>query len=84
MGAATPLVSQITNYLGQLNQEQQRAVLGVVKTFAREEPWLSNKQYLAEMDKRFAEMENGKVKGISFDELKTHARQSYKKTKRIK
>lgn len=57
MGAAKPLVKEITHYLGQLNTEQQKAVLGVVKTFAQEEPWWNDKSYMNEMDRRFAELE---------------------------
>lgn len=34
-----------------------------------------------EMDKRFAEYESGKVKGITLEELETIARQSYQDKK---
>ena len=84
MGAAKLLVNEITHYLSQLNTEQQKAVLGVVKTFAQEETWWTDKEYIAEMDKRFAEMETGKVKGLTFDELEAGARKSYKNRKRKK
>ncbi len=84
MGAVKPLVKEITHYLGRLNTEQQKAVLGVVKTFAREETWWNEKEYIEEMDRRFAEMESGKEKGITLDELEAGARQSYKSRKRKK
>lgn len=84
MGAARPLVQEITHYLGQLNIEQQKAVLTVVKTFAKEECWWNDKSYIAEMDRRFAELESGKVKGITLDELEAGARRSYKKRKQKK
>ena len=84
MGAAKPLMQEITHYLGLLNAEQQKAVLGVVKTFAKEESWWNDKSYVAEMDRRFAEMESGKVKGITLDELEAGAKQSYKSRKRKK
>lgn len=78
MGVAT-LDKQITQYLGYLNTEQKRAVLSVVKTFAHEEDslWM-DKAFVAEMDKRFSELENGKVKGITLDEMETTARKAYK------
>jgi len=44
MGVAKPLVTEITYYLSQLNTEQQKAVLGVVKTFAQEETWWTDKK----------------------------------------
>jgi hypothetical protein len=84
MGAAKPLMNEITHYLHQLNTEQQKAILGVVKTFAQEETWWTDKKYIAEMDKRFEEMEAGKVKGLTLDELEAEARQSYKNKKRKK
>jgi hypothetical protein len=84
MGAAKPLVNEITHYLSQLNSEQQKAVLGVVKTFAQEETWWTDKKYIAEMDRRFAEMETGKVKGLTLDKIEAGARQSYKNRKRKK
>lgn len=84
MGVAKPIVSEITHYLSRLNTEQQKAVLTVVKTFAEEGGEWNNKEYIAEMDRRFAQMENGKVKGITLDELEAGARQSYKTSKRKK
>ncbi len=80
-----PLLSEITHYLSRLNAEQQKAVLGVVKTFAKEEDtrW-HDKEYIAEMDRRFAEMESGKVKTLTLDELEAGARQAYKNKKRKK
>jgi hypothetical protein len=82
MGTARPMIKEITHYLGQLNSEQQKAVLGVVKTFAQEEAQWYDKKYIAEMDRRFAELESGKTKGISLDELEAGARQAYKIRKR--
>jgi hypothetical protein len=84
MADVKPLVNEITHYLSQLNTEQQKAVLGVVKTFAQEEAWWTDKKYIAEMDRRFAEMETGKVKGLTLDELEAGARQAYKNKKRKK
>ena len=84
MKAPKPLVNEITYYLSQLNTAQQKAVLGIVKTFAKEETWWTDKKYIAEMDRRFAEMETGKVKGLTLDELEAGARQSYKNRKQKK
>jgi len=84
MGAAKPLVKEITYYLGQLNTEQQTAVLGVVKTFAQEDAWWKDKDYLDEMDRRFDDMESGKVKSLSLDALETGARKAYKNSNRAK
>jgi len=84
MGAAKALVKEITHYLGQLNAEQQKAVLGVVKTFAQEEPWWNDKSYMSEMDRRFTELQSGKVKGITLDELEAGARLRHKNGKRKK
>ncbi|MGI8584483.1 MAG: addiction module protein [Chitinophagaceae bacterium] len=84
MSTAKPLVNEITQYLGQLNPQQQKAVLNVVKTFVQEDEWWNDKEYMAEMDRRFTEMETGKVKGITLDEAENKVRQSYKNRKHKK
>jgi hypothetical protein len=84
MQSVKPLVNEITHYLNKLNVAQQKAVLGVVKTFAEEDNRWTDKEYIAEMDKRFAELETGKVKALSLEELEAGARKAYKKSKRKK
>ena len=81
MSAAKPLVNQITQYLGQLNPQQQKTVLSVVKSFVQEEDWWNNKTYMSEMDRRFAEMETRKVNGLTLEEAEKKVRQSYKNNK---
>ncbi|MEI9934543.1 MAG: hypothetical protein WDM71_06750 [Ferruginibacter sp.] len=82
---AVKLDKEIAQYLGQLNLQQKEVVLSVVKTFARdEEAWWNNKTYIAEMDKRFGELETGKVKGYTLEELEAGARQAYKNRKHKK
>jgi hypothetical protein len=62
MAVVKPLVKEITHYLGNLNTSQQQAVLAVVKTFAQEDDTiLTDKNFLSEIDRRFAEMESGRV-----------------------
>lgn len=64
MGAAKPLISEIMHYLNQLNTEQQKAVLTVVKTFAagREDWWdeISQEQQQS-IDKALEEIKVGKL-----------------------
>lgn len=81
MEEAKPLVNEITQYLGQLNLQQKKAVLSVVKSFVLEDEWWNDKKYMAEMDRRFTEMETGKVKGFTLDEAENKVRQSYKNMK---
>jgi hypothetical protein len=58
MATAKPLDKEITQYLGHLSMQQNEVVLSVVKTFAGgENAWWDDKKYIAEMDRRFAEME---------------------------
>ncbi|HEY4206111.1 MAG TPA: addiction module protein [Puia sp.] len=82
MSAVTPLYREISNYLKQLNSRQKKAVLTLVKTFAEEHeqesrPW-KDADFVAEMDRRMAELEIGKVKGYSWDEVMQRARNSTK------
>ena len=81
MGAA--LDKQITQYLSFLNTEQKKAVLSVVKTFAHEEESIwKDKSFVAEMDKRFDDLESGKAKGITLDEMEAAVRTAYKGKRR--
>ena len=85
MSTAKVLDKQINNYLAQLNTKQKKAVLTVVKTFAEEQeqeysPW-KDTGFIAEMDRRVAELESGKVKGYSWEVVKEKARQSLKPKK---
>ena len=85
MGAVKPLDKEMNHLWGHLSTEQKKVVLSVVKSFAREEEaWIDDKAYIGEMDRRYTELETGKVKGLSLDELATRARQAYKNRKRRK
>ena len=85
MGAAQPLDKEITQYLGHLSTEQKKVVLSVVKSFAREEEaWIDDKAYIDEMDRRFKDLETGKVKGLKLEDLEARVRQAYKNKKRKK
>lgn len=84
--AAATLDKQITSYLGLLNTSQKKAVLTVVKTFAEDQPavntWNDEKSFITEMDKRFSELESGKIKGLTLDELEANARLAFKTRKK--
>jgi hypothetical protein len=69
---------QINTLLEKLNPRQKKAVLSVVKTFAKEqdEAWEA-KDYLAEMGNRMREIEEGIVKTVSLEDLEKRARKSY-------
>ncbi len=85
MGAVKPLDKEITHYLGHLSVKQKEVVLSVVKTFAGEGgAWWDDKMYTAEMDRRFAEMESGTVKGHTLEEMESGARLAYKNRKQKK
>jgi putative addiction module component (TIGR02574 family) len=76
------LDKQINNYLVQSNVKQKKAVLTVVKTFAEEHrpnysPW-NEEGLITELDKRMEELESGKEKGYTWEEVKQRARQSLK------
>ena len=83
MSTAKSIDKQITHFLPRLNNRQKETVLTVVKTFAEEaEPGMwKDKAFIAEMDRRFSEMESGKVKTYTPEEVEAEARQSYKKRK---
>jgi hypothetical protein len=86
MGAVKMVDQEIAQYLTHLSPKQKQAVLGVVKTFAAEKQdwWADDKQYVTEMNRRFAEMESGEVKGYTLDELEAGARKAHKDKNRKK
>ena len=79
---ATPktLDKEINHFLPRLSSRQKETVLNVVKTFAEEgeEDIWDDENFIAELDKRTAEYENGKIKPLKLDELENNARKSYK------
>jgi hypothetical protein len=83
--SVSTVVKQLNNYIPQLNATQQKALLGVAKSYLepkQETQPLEDKAYAAEMNRRFKEMESGKVKLYTLDEAEAHARESYKPKKR--
>jgi len=84
MSANTLIDRKINDYLVKLNNKEKKAVLGVVKSLAEkhadDEAW-DDEAYNIEMNRRFEELETGKVKGLTLDELEAHARQAYKNKK---
>ena len=84
MSAEAQIDKQIVSYLEMLNSKQKKAVLSVVKTFAEEEPSWSEKKFNSEMERRLSELESGKVKGLTLDQLEEGARKAYKNRKRKK
>jgi hypothetical protein len=79
MPAAKPLDKEINQYLTRLNSDQKKAVLTVMKTFAQESDWRNDKAYSKEMNRRFAEMETGKVRTLTLEQLEAGARKALKK-----
>lgn len=76
MNTLKTLDKEISSYLPRLSLRQKRTLLTVVKTFAEEdeeEIW-NDESFIAEMDKRFSEMESGKVKTFSLEEVEEEAR----------
>jgi hypothetical protein len=85
MRAVKAIDKQINSYLGQLNENQKKAVLTVVKTFADEKAaydYWEDKTFVAELDKRTADYESGKAKVFTLAELEAGARKAYKAKKK--
>ena len=77
---------EISQYLGKLNTKQKQVVLTVVKTFADDgdyDHW-DDPSFIAELDRRTAEYESGKVKGHTLNEVEAGARKAYKAKQRNK
>jgi hypothetical protein len=84
MDAAKKLDKEIANYLTRLNEDQKKAVLTVVKTFAAEgdyDHW-QDPSFVEEMETRYNDMKTGKDKGLTLDELEEGARKAYQNKKK--
>jgi putative addiction module component len=85
MSAAINLDKKIAGYLELLNTKQKKVVLSVVRAFAEDEPGIDvwqDETFVKELDKRTRELETGKVKGYSWDEVKEITRKSIAEIKR--
>ena len=85
MSAVKAIDKQINSYLGQLNENQKKAVLTVVKTFADEKSaydYWEDESFVKELDRRTAGYESGKAKVYTLAEMEAGARKAYKAKKK--
>jgi hypothetical protein len=79
------LDKKISSNLPQLNTQQKKVIWSLIKCYLESQQkndlW-EDKSYVVEMDRRFKEMESGKVKLHTINEAETHARKPYKSKKR--
>jgi hypothetical protein len=81
MPSSLLLDKKINTVLTKLTSRQKQALLTVAETFVEEQSGSYDTGFLKEIDKRFAEYESGKIKGISLDTLEARARKSYSSKK---
>ncbi len=74
------LDQQIQQYLPQLGSNEKRSVLGIIKSFIslkEQQKDTSNLDYnnalMEELDNRAEALENGKIKGVTWKEVKRKA-----------
>lgn len=84
MSEAKKLEEQISSYLTKLNDDQKKAVLTVVKTFAKEEDYdhWNDPSFVEEMETRYNDLKTGKDKGMTLEQLEESARKHFKKKKK--
>lgn len=82
MQTSTITDRKIITLLPSLTAKQKKVVLSVVETFVEDETdiW-EDKGFVKEMDRRFAELESGKDKGITLEQLEFKARSTFKNKK---
>lgn len=73
------LDNEIVGYLQLLDNSQKKEILTVIKSFVseKEKEDFDTEGYSDEMNRRFAEFENGNVKGITLEEAEAKARAAY-------
>lgn len=71
---------RLHDYIESAQDKKVKAIYKIVEDEI--EGTLLNEEQIAELDKRVAEYESGKVKGLSWEEVKNHAKKSLRvKTK---
>ena len=84
MATAASINNKIVSYLDQLNISQKKAVLSVAKALAEavHEPdvW-EDMTFVDEMATRVTDLEKGKTKGHTWDEVKKETRKAVKSAK---
>jgi len=84
MSESKKLDKEIESYMAKLTTKQKKAVLEVVKSLVEEEEvQYANRTTIteAEIERRFEELESGKVKGLTFEELMENVRKKHKEHK---
>ena len=77
----TLLREKLHRYIEVANDKKLRAIYTMVEAEADiENPW-NDKAFIAEMNKRVNELETGKVKGYSWEEVKQHTAKTLKAIK---
>ena len=84
MSESKKLDKEIESYMAKLTTKQKKAVLEVVKSLVEEEEvQYANRTTITEeeIERRFDELESGKVKGLTFEELMENVRKKHKEHK---
>ena len=84
MSESKKLDKEIESYMAKLTTKQKKAVLEVVKSLVEEEEvQYANRTTITEeeIERRFEELESGKVKGLTFEELMENVRKKHKEHK---
>ncbi len=79
---ATAIRQKLCDYIRVAEDRKVKAIYTMLEEEIEEAyNYWNDKEFVAELDKRTAEYESGKVKGITLKELESGARQSYKNSK---
>lgn len=72
---------QAKKYLDGADDKVVRMVYAMLETDAQQDLW-DDKEFVTEIERRTTEMQSGKVKGYTWEEVKQHALRSVKNKKR--
>jgi hypothetical protein len=85
MDTSASINKKIVGYLDQLNTSQKKTVLNVAKALAEaatETDIWEDKAFVSEIERRTTELENGTVKGYTWEEVKSITRKSLAEMKK--
>lgn len=80
---STEIRRKLFDYIRAADDRKVKAIYTMIESEIEEEADIWTEEFLEELNKRTEEFEGGKVKGYSWEEVKTRARQ-FAKSKRAK
>ena len=76
--STTEIREQLHRYIDQANDKKVKVIYTIVEEEIHIHSIWDDDTFVAELEKRVAELESGRVKGLTFEEVQHNARKAFK------